>query len=130
MRDVPAQMQQRLTELYAAFNARDIPTVLAALAPDVAWANGWEGGAVHGHDEVRAYWTRQWAEIDPTVTPTAFDREPDDRIAVTVDQTVRSLAGDLLTDNTTTHLYAFRADGLVTSMEIRPEPAAAGRLRP
>jgi len=26
----------------------------------VDWPNGMEGGRVHGHAEVRAYWTRQW----------------------------------------------------------------------
>ena len=54
-----------LRMLYAAFNARDIETVLAQLASDVDWPNAWEGGRVHGREEVRDYWTRQWAAIDP-----------------------------------------------------------------
>lgn len=118
MQPVSPDLRRRLIALYAAFNARDIPTVLAALAPDVAWANGWEGGSVHGTDAVRDYWTRQWAELDPTVTPTGFDREPDGRVAVHVHQTVRTLDGDVLVDGPTTHVYAFRGD-LVTAMEIR-----------
>ncbi|KAM3099871.1 nuclear transport factor 2 family protein [Phormidesmis sp. 146-12] len=44
---------------YQAFNTRDIDTVLSLLHPDVAWANGMEGGYVHGHAEVRDYWNRQ-----------------------------------------------------------------------
>jgi SnoaL-like domain len=44
--------------VYAAFNARDIETVLAALHPDVDWANGMDGGGVLGRADVRAYWTR------------------------------------------------------------------------
>jgi ketosteroid isomerase-like protein len=115
---VPAELQRRLIGLYAAFNARDVPTVLAALAADVDWANGWEGGSVRGHDAVRDYWTRQWAQIDPTVTPTGFEREPDGRVAVHVHQTVRNLDGAVVGEGTTTHVYAFR-DGLVTQMEIR-----------
>jgi hypothetical protein len=118
MSSVPPELQQRLTGLYAAFNARDIPTVLAALAPDVAWANGWEGGAVHGHAEVRDYWTRQWAEIDPGVTPTGFDREPDGKVAIRVHQTVRNLDGTVVGEGDVTHVYTFR-DDLVTAMEIR-----------
>jgi ketosteroid isomerase-like protein len=118
MSSVSPEQQQRLTDIYAAFNARDIPTVLAALAPDVTWPNGWEGGTVHGHDEVRDYWTRQWAEIDPTVTPTGFDREPDGRIAVDVHQVVRALDGTVVVDGPITHVYSFR-DDLVTTMEIR-----------
>ncbi|WP_373317633.1 nuclear transport factor 2 family protein [Planotetraspora silvatica] len=76
--------QRALTDLYAAFNRRDMPALLAALAVDVVWPNGWEGGTVRGHDEVREYWTRQWAHIEPTVVPTGFTRESDGRLAVTV----------------------------------------------
>jgi nuclear transport factor 2 (NTF2) superfamily protein len=50
-----------LERLYDRFNARDIDSVLTALADDVAWANGMDGGHVHGREAVRAYWTRQWA---------------------------------------------------------------------
>jgi ketosteroid isomerase-like protein len=110
--------QRRLTDLYAAFNRRDVPALLAAMTPDVAWPNGWEGGTVRGRDEVRDYWTRQWAEIDPTVVPTGFGLEDDGRIAVTVHQVVRDAAGAVIADRTVTHVYRF--DGaLVSEMEIR-----------
>ncbi|HEX6465894.1 MAG TPA: hypothetical protein VFZ99_01235 [Terriglobales bacterium] len=33
-----------LTNVYASFNGRDIERVLAAMHPDVVWANGMEGG--------------------------------------------------------------------------------------
>src|SRR6266567_4708485 len=49
-----------LKRVYDRFNARDMETVLAAMHEDVIWANGMEGGHVHGRDEVRSYWTRQW----------------------------------------------------------------------
>ncbi|MEU6075508.1 nuclear transport factor 2 family protein [Micromonospora sp. NPDC047074] len=108
----------QLTRLYAAFNRRDVPTVLTAMTADVVWPNGWEGGVVHGHDEVSAYWKRQWSQLDPSVTPTAFHTEPDGRIAVTVHQVVRDKAGTVLADHTVTHVYRF-ANGLVAEMEIR-----------
>jgi ketosteroid isomerase-like protein len=114
----PSNRQRQLTDLYAAFNRRDMPALLAAMAPDVVWPNGWEGGTVRGRDEVRAYWTRQWAAIEPTVVPTGFRFEDDGRIAVTVHQVVRNAAGTTIADRTVTHLYRFR-DGLVTEMEIR-----------
>lgn len=104
--------------MYAAFNRRDIPAVLAVLAPDVSWPNGWEGGTVTGHEQVRGYWTRQWAEIDPSVTPTAFAVEPDGRVAVTVHQVVRTPQGAVVADETLAHVYRFSGD-LVTGMEIR-----------
>jgi ketosteroid isomerase-like protein len=40
-----------LKRIYDRFNARDMETVLAALHEDVIWANGMEGGHVHGAKE-------------------------------------------------------------------------------
>jgi ketosteroid isomerase-like protein len=103
--------------LYERFNARDVDAVLAVLTDDVDWPNGWEGGYVHGHDEVRDYWARQWAEIDGKVTPQGFSVLPDGRIDVTVHQVVRNLAGDVLSDATVHHIYRLR-DDRVEHMEI------------
>jgi ketosteroid isomerase-like protein len=104
--------------LYERFNARDIDAVLAFLTRDVSWPNAWEGGYVHGHDEVRDYWTRQWAEIDPTVTPEVVSTRPDGRIDVTVHQVVKNLNGELLADTRVHHVYRLR-DNRVEHMEIR-----------
>ena len=109
-----------LERIYAAFNARDIDAVLAGLHPDVDWPNGMEGGRLHGHAAVRAYWLRQWALIDPRVEPTGFTREADGRVAVAVRQVVRDLTGKLLREDTVRHVYTVR-EGLITSMEIRHE---------
>jgi ketosteroid isomerase-like protein len=56
-----------LKRIYDRFNAQDMEGVLTALADDVAWANGMDGGHVHGREAVRAYWTRQWAMVRPHV---------------------------------------------------------------
>ena len=115
---MPADLRRTLTELYGAFNARDVDTVLRALAPDVVWPNGWEGGVVRGHEQVRDYWKRQWAEIDPTVEPVGFRGEQDGRVAVTVRQVVRDLGGAVLVEGRVEHVYRF-AGGLVHALEIR-----------
>jgi ketosteroid isomerase-like protein len=107
-----------LTHVYAAFNERRIDDVLSAMRPDVEWPNGMDGGYVHGHDEVRTYWTRQWEMIDPSVVPTGFVEEPDGRIAVKVHQVIRNLSGEVIADREVEHVYRFR-DGLVEHMEIR-----------
>jgi ketosteroid isomerase-like protein len=106
-----------LGALYAAFNARDIDGVLAAMAPDVDWPNAWEGGRVVGHEAVRDYWTRQWAQIAPTVIPRRTMDLPDGRVAVEVAQVVRALDGALLREATVRHVYTFR-DGLVARMDV------------
>src|SRR4051794_36085348 len=110
-----------LRDLYDAFNHRDIERAVAAMQADVDWPNAFEGGRVAGRDAVRAYWTRQFDQIDPHVEPVGFSVEPDGRIAVAVHQLVRGLDGSLLADGAVTHVYAFR-DGLVERMDvIEPE---------
>jgi ketosteroid isomerase-like protein len=106
-----------LKALYERFNARDVDAILPSLAVDVEWPNGWEGGYVHGRDEVRDYWTRQWREIDSTVTPEHFATRTDGRIDVTVHQVVRNLEGEVLGDSTVHHIYRLR-DGQIEHMEI------------
>jgi ketosteroid isomerase-like protein len=104
--------EQLIRDLYASFNARDIEAVIAHLDPEVDWPNAWEGGRLRGHDEVRAYWMRQFAAIDGRVEPTEIAQEGDQTI-VTVHQTVRSLDGELLTDATVTHTYTIRNNRIV-----------------
>ncbi|WCB93960.1 hypothetical protein DSM104299_02687 [Baekduia alba] len=117
-----AAREDLLRTIYAAFNARDIDAVLAALAPDVDWPNAWEGGRVAGHEGVRGYWTRQWAAIDPSVEPAGFTGRPDGRLAVDVAQVARSLDGELLGEGRVVHVYAFDdATGLVTRMDVEEE---------
>ena len=111
-------IEDLFTKTYAAFNARDIESVLAVMHPDVDWPNGWEGGRVHGHDEVQEYWTRQWKVIDPTVTPERVATEPDGRISVHVHQVVRDLQGNVISDGMVEHVYQIE-DGLIKSMVIR-----------
>lgn len=107
-----------LLRAYETFNARDIDGALALMDPDVEWPNGMEGGCVHGHDEVRAYWTRQWQMIDPGVMPLSFRLDTDGRTAVEVHQVVRDLSGAVISDRVVEHAYRIR-DGRIEQMEIR-----------
>lgn len=107
-----------LTNVYAAFNRRDIDSVLALMRPDVDWPNGMEGGRVRGRDEVRAYWTRQWSMIDPRVEPVSMQDDEFGNSVVTVHQVVRDLSGKILKDQIVEHVYSFRG-GLIERMDIR-----------
>lgn len=108
---------EQLHAAYAAFNARDIDAALALMTADVAWPRAFKGGFVRGPEEVRAYWTEQWSEIDPTVTPLAFHPEGEGQILVEVQQVVRDLTGNLLADERVGHRFAFD-DGLIQKMEV------------
>jgi ketosteroid isomerase-like protein len=114
-----------LTRLYERFNARDIDAVLAALTDDVAWANGMDGGYVHGREAVREYWTRQWAMVSPHVEPVGFHRTGDGTVLAEVRQSVRDLEGRPLqgqahglTDKTVRHVFHFR-EGSVARFDIQ-----------
>ena len=107
-----------LQTAYAAFNGRDIDGALATMRSDVAWPNGMEGGTVHGHEGVRAYWTRQWGMLDPHVEPRTFDVDSAGRIVVGVHQVVRDLSGKVLLDRMVEHVYTLK-NGLIQSMDIR-----------
>jgi ketosteroid isomerase-like protein len=107
-----------LRRVYAAFNQREIETVLAVMHPDVDWPNGMEGGRVFGTDAVRDYWKRQFEMFVPRVDPVDFARESDGRIAVKAHQVVHDVAGKLVVDQIIHHVYEIR-DGLIRSMEIR-----------
>jgi ketosteroid isomerase-like protein len=107
-----------LKRVYALFNGREIEGVLAAMHPDVVWANGMEGGHVHGRDEVRAYWKRQWAIVDPHVEPLEISPEDKGEIVVKVHQVVRDREGGLLADTFVIHAFKIR-NGLIQRFDIR-----------
>ncbi|MGN6481420.1 nuclear transport factor 2 family protein [Luteibacter sp.] len=101
-----------IQRMYADFNARNIDGVFAVLDDDVAWANGMDGGYVHGKEGLREYWTRQWSMVSPHVDPVAFAPSADGRVAVEVIQTVLDLDGKPLEgqthglkDKTVTHVF-------------------------
>jgi hypothetical protein len=110
--------EELLRSMYDAFNARDIDGVLAAMTDDVDWPNAWEGARVHGHEEVRDYWTRQWAAIDPRVTPVGFTPTGDGRTVVEVEQVIRDLDGEVVGSGTVLHIYTMQS-GLVARMDVQ-----------
>jgi hypothetical protein len=123
MPDQSAPEIELLRAAYAAFNARDIDAALAIMTPDVSWPRAFKGGFVHGPEEIRAYWTEQWSEIDGRVEPVAFHPEDAGQILVDVHQVVRDLAGTLLADEQVGHRFTFE-HGLIKAMEVCPLPSS------
>lgn len=109
--------QNLIRQAYAAFNARNIPAVLATLHPQVRWSRAWEGDYATGHDEVRSYWLRQWQELDAHVEPTRIGELTDGRLEVTVHQVVKDKQGKPVFEGLVKHLYTLR-DGLLQQMDI------------
>ncbi len=109
--------QELLTTAYHAFNTRDLNTALATMHSEVEWPNTMEGGYVHGHDGIRAYWSKQWNLVDPHVDPIRFETDANGRIVIDVHQVVNDLQGHLLEEVTVQHIYQIE-DGLIRRMDM------------
>jgi ketosteroid isomerase-like protein len=99
--------EELLRRAYEAFNGRDLDAALALMHPDVDWPDAIEGGRVHGHAEIRAYWERQFRTIDPHVEPESFAEEGG-RVVVDVHQVVRDGAGAVVDNRHVRHAYTLR----------------------
>lgn len=91
-------------ELYRNFNDREIDRVISKMTDDVKWANGMEGGYVHGHHGVKHYWTRQFTLVSSNVTPLEI-AEKDGVVQIKVHQVVHDLIGKLLADEIVFHYF-------------------------
>ncbi len=123
MTNQSSQQIQLLREAYAAFNARNVGAALSLMTADVTWPKAFKGGFVRGPDEIRAYWTEQWSEVDPRVEPIGFYPQDASQVLVDVHQVVRNLAGAVLADERVGHRFTFNS-GLIQAMEICPLPAS------
>ncbi len=117
MPDQPALEIELLRAAYTAFNARDVDAVLTLMTPDVHWPKAFKGGFARGPEEVRAYWTEQWSEINPHVEPVAFHPEDAGQVLVEVHQVVCNLAGAVLADEYMGHRFTIE-HGLIQAMEV------------
>ena len=102
---------------YSAFNKRDVDGAMILMTDDVSWPKASEGGNVVGKEEIRAYWTRQWAEFDPHVEPLKTTSDSRGRTCVRVRQLVRSLQGNVLSDSEVIHVFTMHS-GLIAAMEL------------
>lgn len=109
--------QALILQAYAAFNKRDIDGTLALMTEDVSWPKASEGGRIVGKQEIREYWTRQWADFDPHVDVMEVKDHEDGKTEVKVHQLVKNIDGDLLADSELWHVYTVR-DSLIERMDI------------
>lgn len=113
--DPPATLTGREEELlrraYTAYNTQDVESLLALLDDDVDWPDG--PRRLHGKPAVRAYWTEQWTRTRTHDEPVSFERRPDGRVAVRVDQVVRTLDGAVVSTASFRHHHRIRHSRIV-----------------
>jgi hypothetical protein len=117
--------RELISEAYAAFNRRDIDATLAFMSERVSWPKASEGGRVTGKQEIREYWTRQWAEFDPRVDVLDVVDGDGGTIDVKVHQIVKTLKGEVLSDSQLWHVYSIAA-GHIERMDIKKPEGSAG----
>ena len=106
-----------IRDAYDAFNRKDAEGALAALHPEVEWADG-EGGFVHGPSEVRDHWQQQWKAANPTIEPLRFSRGPsEDQVTVDIRLTVRDKGNTITSDQTMQNIFVLER-GLIRRMQI------------
>lgn len=66
---------------------------------------------------MKAYWTRQWDEINVTFEPIGFNERQNGSPEVEVQQKVKDLQGNSVFEETVKHIYTFK-DSLIQSMDI------------
>ena len=120
-----ANTQALMAQVYSAFNRRDVEAALATMSENVNWPKASEGGRVVGKEKIRAYWTRQWAEFNPHVEPIEITDRKAGRTDVKVDQLVKNLNGNILSDQTLLHVFTI-ANGQIERMDIGESKPAFG----
>src|ERR1700759_3005455 len=118
-----ANTKALIEQAYSAFNERDIDGALALMTDDVSWPKASEGGKVVGKEEIRAYWTRQWQEVDPPVDPVGGTPDAQNKMRVQVHQVGKSREGALLADGEVVHVFTMRGS-LIAAMDIGEEGEA------
>ncbi|MDX6361722.1 MAG: hypothetical protein QOC85_725 [Streptomyces sp.] len=118
---VPAAQEALLRRMYEVFSTDERDDFMEiCLSSDVDWPNVLDGVRLHGRDEVRAYWTRQFASGHPLVRLEGLRLDEDgERVAVTVRPGLRDETGEHWAPETLEHVYRFAGDGLVSRMDVR-----------
>lgn len=116
--------EQFFQALYKDFNARNIEAVIAHMHENVKWANGMEGGYVHGHAGVREYWTKQFTLISSNVTPIEIAAE-NGKARIKVHQVVHDVQENLLLDEVVYHVFSLQ-NGKVSQFDIENDHLIPG----
>ena len=116
-----------LTQLYKAFNDRDVATLVGGMHPEVSWPNFLEGGRVEGRDALTAYWTNQFAIVTPEASPIEMRELADGRVYVRLHYVIRANeGGGIWTDEITNNTFTFEGDSVIRMDWGEPEDGGPG----
>lgn len=109
--------EDRIAQLYDAYNGRAFDRCVALMAEDVAWPDEVEDGEVHGRQGVLDYFTRVTAPLRAHYDLISLHTDAEGRVSVLSRQAIASATdGSLWSSTRVLHRFTLR-DGLITRME-------------
>ena len=118
--------EDRIAELYAAINARDLDATLACYAPNARFADGLEGGMLEGHQAIRAHFVQLFETIRVELSTIDLAREPDGRWRARLQVETRGPGGGLWQDDRVTVWYRLER-GLIVEQDVDDRGDDSGR---
>ena len=113
--------EDRIAQLYDAFNGRAFDRCVAMLADDVEWPNEAEDGVLRGREAVRTYFTDVTASLRAHYDLISLHTEADGRVGALCRQAITSAAdGSLWSSTRILHRYTLQ-NGLVTRLEAEQD---------
>ncbi len=108
--------EELIEQAYAAYNRQDTDALLAFVSEDVDWPDG--QARLHGKQELRTYWTRQWAETRTRDEVLEIATPLPHHSIVRIGQVVCALTGAVISTGTFEHDYLIE-DCLIMRLDIR-----------
>jgi ketosteroid isomerase-like protein len=109
--------EDRIAELYAAINARDVDATVSCYAPHARFADGLEGGMLEGLHAIRAHFVHLFETIRVELSVIDFVREPDGRLRTRLHVDTRGPGGGLWQDGTVIVWYRLER-GLIVEQDV------------
>mgnify|MGYP000297668190 CR=1 FL=1 len=123
VRAADAHVEPLLTSLYEAIERQDVDAVLALFHPDARIPDSLEQAALVGHDQIRAYYQRQFAAIRVGSSLLATNLLPDGRVEAFLHVLVHGSTGGFWWEGRVTATYRIE-DGLITEMVVTEPPGS------
>lgn len=116
--------EDRIAQLFDAYNGRAFDRCVAMLTDDVEWPNEVESGVLKGRDAVRIYFTDVTAPLRAHYEPISLHTDARGRVSVLSRQAIASAAdGSLWSSTRVVHRFTL-AGGQITRMEAEQDVQA------
>ncbi|WP_419251645.1 nuclear transport factor 2 family protein [Caulobacter sp. ErkDOM-YI] len=116
-RAADASVEALLSGLYDAIDRQDIDAVMALFEPDARIPDSLESDTLVGHDQIRAYYLRQFATIQVSSSLLSTRLMPDDRIAASLHVQVTGSEGGMWGEGRVEATYRIHA-GKIREMVV------------